>query len=260
MTVEDAGAGELRDAGAPAFPADAAARVARIVGVTRSGVYWTVPPKRTGTVTGVPLRGQAGVEQQVIAADPGLLTAAGTEVGAGRVFDDFHAGRSERAAVLGMAAATRLGIAELAYQPAIYIAGVPFTVVGIIDDVHRLPELLTAVIVPRTTADALWPALRPEEPQRFKVTAPPDPRNLRDAVDADLSTLFLLLAGVCLIIGAVGIANTTLVAVLERVPEIGLRRALGTVGGLIGTLVGLLAGAYPAVRAARIQPVEALRR
>src|SRR5439155_1114913 len=51
--------------------------------------------------------------------------------------------------------------------------------------------------------------------------------SLRSAVAGDLSTLFLLLAGVSLVIGTVGIANTTLVAVLERTAEIGLRRALG---------------------------------
>lgn len=46
-------------------------------------------------------------------------------------------------------------------------------------------------------------------------------------MDGSLQSLFLLLAAVCLVIGAVGIANTTLVAVLERTGEIGLRRSLG---------------------------------
>jgi len=122
---------------------------------------------------------------------------------------------------------------------------------------------------------------------------------------------FYVAIGIGLLVGVVGIANTTLVSVLERVPEIGLRRAigarrgqiatqflleslvLGTIGGLLGgasgvcgvaavalakgwvpvipfwicvlapvlgSVTGVVAGAYPAARAARVEPVLALAR
>ncbi len=335
---------------APTFPADADARVGAIDGVVAAGVWWPVHPGRDLTVSGVVLPGnQPAAGVSVVAASPGLLRAVHAVV-AGRLYDRVHDERAEHVALLGATAAALLGFNAEIFAPAaltnsqaltesVLIDGVPFVVLGLIDNVARHPDLLLSVVVPAHAAETLWGApsgdgirasmlidtrlgaaamvanqapvaLRADAPEAFKVIVPPDPRSLRDAVNGDLAVLFLLLAGVCLVIGAVGIANTTMVAVLERVAEIGLRRALGarrhhiaaqflvesaalgTVGGVLGTslgvicvvaasfrhwtailppfavlpapfigaLIGTAAGLYPALRAAAIEPADALRR
>jgi len=323
-----------------AFPVEAQHRVAELSGVREVGVSWPVP-----LVERVVRARPKGVDDTgeglaVTAASPGYLKAIHARNGAGVLFDSVHDSRAERVAVLGHAAARRLGISRLDAQPAVFIDGHAFTVIGVIDAVDRDPDVLLSVLLPDQTVRQLWGeapapgnvtrmlvetdlgaaqqvgrqakvAARPDSPELTTANVPPDPRTLRDQVATDLDTLFLGLAGVSLLIGAVGIANTSLVAVLERVNEIGLRRALGArrrhiglqfllesaalglLGGVVGTaigivavlvvavaqqwtpllepwlvypaplvgaLTGLLAGVYPAWRASRIEPVEALRR
>ena len=286
VTVADTAAGK---ASTPTldFPPGADALVDAIHGVIAAGVWWNVPFDQAA-VSSRPPGGQSGrsgqLGLQVMAATPGALAASGAGLQSGVLYNQFHESHAQNVAVIGAAAATQLGISDLADQPAIFIQGQPFTVVGILSGDQRIPQLNFGVSVPASTALRLWGrpkpssaaqmiihtrlgaaqvvakqapiALRPDGPHLLTATAPVNPTQLRHSVTASLNTLFLALAGIAIIVGMIGIANTTLVAVLERVGEIGLRRALGarpvhiaaqflaesTALGLFGGLIGASLG------------------
>ncbi|WP_030315470.1 ABC transporter permease [Streptomyces flavochromogenes] len=310
------------------LPAESVAMIRRIppvqqvaaTGATGANVYRNerIAAGRTGSLA-------------VLAAGSDLLPAVGGQVRKGRWLD--AATEKYPAVVLGATAAQRLDL----YTPGtrVWLGGRWFSLIGVLDPVPLAPEIDGAALVgwpaartylrfdghPSTVyvraADSRIAAVRavlpatahPAKPGEVQISRPSDALAAREATESALTGLLLGLGGVALLVGGVGVGNTMVISVLERRPEIGLRRALGAtrgqirtqfvteslllslIGGLGGTVlgtlitagyatsrawptvvpvwasaagvactlgIGMLAGLYPAVRASRLSPTEAL--
>ena len=213
----------------------------------------------------------------VDAADLGLLATLSGKLAQGRLLDPA----SERypILVLGAVAAERLGVASLTVhgRPVqVYISGIWFTVGGVLAPLPLAPEIDRAALIGHPIAHGLFGTSRnastlyvradpehvneaaallpatadPQNPEQTQISRPSSALQARAAAQSTLTALFLGLGAVALLVGGVGIANVMVISVLERRPEIGLRRALGATRAHIGVqflgesvLLSLLGGA-----------------
>jgi putative ABC transport system permease protein len=325
-------AGQSFDGSPAPLPLTAEPMIARIPPVESVTAIGYVPGATVRRTAAIPAIDSGGIS--VYAAQPGLLGTLGGSVAEGTFLNAATA--RYPAVVLGAVAAQTLGIGQVGPATQVYLAGQYFTVIGILRPVPLAQSLDEAALVGfpvagqllglsgnptqiylRVVPDQVQSVVsvlpftaNPAQPEGVQPSLPSSILAARAAARTAFAGLFLGLGAVAVLVGGVGIANIMVISVLERRPEIGLRRALGAtrrqvglqfltesvlvsaLGGMAGVLLGAaatagyaissgqpavvpaasvavgigvaigtgaLAGVYPAVRAARLAPAEALR-
>jgi putative ABC transport system permease protein len=246
LTVQN---GQTLTGGTAQLPLTAPGMITRLPGVTQV--------QDTGTVNNV----NAFRSPLIPAADTNALTVDATSlglpatVGTSMAHGSYLNPATARApvAVLGAAAAQRMGIDKIFTGERIWVGGMWFYLTGILKPAALAPEIDSSVLVGypaaqrylhfnghpttiylRATTDAvnrvdslLAAQANPRYPGEVNVSQPSAALTAQVEAKGAFDTLFLGLGAVALLVGAVGVANIMIISVLERRSEIGLRRALG---------------------------------
>jgi putative ABC transport system permease protein len=193
----------------------------------------------------------------VDAASLGLPSVLDTTIEQGEYLNS--ATERQPVAVLGAAAAERLGIDRIWHGERIWVDGQWFYLAGILSPAGLTPEVDSSVLVGFPAAreylgfdgnpseiylrtltsqvnavdNLLAAQANPENPAGVDVSQPSQALTAEADAAGAFDTLFLGLGAIALLVGAIGVANIMVISVLERRQEIGLRRALGATRGQI---------------------------
>ncbi|MDT9196642.1 ABC transporter permease [Limnospira fusiformis KN01] len=207
-------------------------------------------------IDSVQFHDRTGHPDMTIAVTPEYQQVSGRKIIKGRFFNSTDLDQYLSVAIVDEVLANQLFDYLDPINQKVYIENRPYTIVGVIEskDIFPVMEIQGLLIIPLSLDIAITGNLQLDElmigiqdldnvdqiktqaisilQKRIPTQQYGDWVNITDILEqretlASISQALLVVSIIALLVGGVGIANVTIAAVIQRTPEIGLKRAIG---------------------------------